>query len=934
MLERWLKPRTESPDPEIRKQAFAEVDPEHPAYKEAVRFDPDPSVRASLLARLGDLPLLALRVTEEGDEAALLAARERLAALLCGGSDAPAVEVRLACLENTRDPQLLERTVRTSDDARVRDAALSKMLAVQEDCRALLVAVASGDGDVDLRRRAVDMLADVDALDEVAVNVRKSDKDLHRRARDKIRAIRDNQEKAHTREQLSADVAELAARPLEAQSDPLHRRQARLQHLREAWSRVAQDESASDQPVEHALAAIEAQIATARETVNARRTLLDAIGRDSAAADAADAEPRWREEWSQLIDHRVGDHAEFEKAVSAYQARRRDTARLHNARADATTLLGEWEGTDWSATAVDDRRRRHLEEHWRKIALPEGADTELERRYAALTDRLRDAQVRQQAASAAAGDETAALIDELAKHLEAGRSAEATSAHDKINHRLSHSVGLPPAVAARARKRMAKLEPQLRKLKEWRHWGANQAREQLCGEAQALAATAADEKASKLASKVKALRESWRKIDKGVGAASADLWKRFDTACEAAYAPAKEAFDKQSEERRENAAGKRAVCERIETYVKDTDWSDPDWQAATGLLDDCRREWRSIGGVNHRQFLKLRDRYRRAVAALDEKLADEREREVRRRALLIAALKKSTEREPLEAQIEAAKKTQREWRPTVRTKRKEEQVLWESLREVCDAIFAQRDERHATRRQEESSGRKARETLCDEIAALLDGDSHDEQAVNQAAGRYDELRREWRAGGPVAPRQRAALDRRYRQACRDFEARRDRLGKREHGRHTLALLECALLVDEISQRHSLGGDADDSDLRAAWEALPATRGALSKKLAGAFAAAGGQTAASEENLAAKRALCLRLELQADVPTPPEYQAERMALKIALLRDALSGGAAGDDEASLLTAIAQWSDSAPVPADDWRALRDRFERAARALTDAT
>ena len=28
MLERWIKPRIENPDPEIRKQAFAEVDPQ------------------------------------------------------------------------------------------------------------------------------------------------------------------------------------------------------------------------------------------------------------------------------------------------------------------------------------------------------------------------------------------------------------------------------------------------------------------------------------------------------------------------------------------------------------------------------------------------------------------------------------------------------------------------------------------------------------------------------------------------------------------------------------------------------------------------------------------------------------------------------------------------------------------------------------------
>ena len=89
------------------------------------------------------------------------------------------------------------------------------------------------------------------------------------------------------------------------------------------------------------------------------------------------------------------------------------------------------------------------------------------------------------------------------------------------------------------------------------HCGTTQAREQLIEQVTLLQGAVLPPE--ELAREIQQAREQWHTWDKSGDHAGKELWKTFDQACEEAYRPCIEYFEKLKKRRSENLARRRAI---------------------------------------------------------------------------------------------------------------------------------------------------------------------------------------------------------------------------------------------------------------------------------------------------------------------------------------------------------------------------------------
>lgn len=184
----FSKPQWQHKDPEVRKQALAELSTEEleAALPELARTDPAPEVRLEAVERLRSLEALRSIHREDGDAAVRNGASKRLRDLLTGNAeDSPSLRERLKALNDLDDTALSEYLARYAPDQEVRDAALQH---VQR--QRVLGEIACHDESLELRLKALERINQESVLDRVVRETRKKDKHASRKAQQMLDEIR------------------------------------------------------------------------------------------------------------------------------------------------------------------------------------------------------------------------------------------------------------------------------------------------------------------------------------------------------------------------------------------------------------------------------------------------------------------------------------------------------------------------------------------------------------------------------------------------------------------------------------------------------------------------------------------------------------------------------------------------------------------------
>ncbi len=393
-------------------------------------------------------------------------------------------------------------------------------------------------------------------------------------------------------------------------------------------------------------------------------------------------------------------------------------------------------------------------------------------------------------------------IEKLEKAVADGNLTTALPLDQSTAERLRQLSGLSDQRREAAVERLTALGPEIKKLKQWRHWGTTQARETIIAEVEALVGS--KQSPPKIAREVQQARATWKSWDKTGDTSPKSLWSKFDDACTRAYEPCKAHFDRLAQERKQNFAKRISICEQLEAVEADSDWKTPAWRDLDKQVRDLVNGWRRAGPVDRGKRKKIEARYDAVFKKLDARFERERARNVKQRNALteeVLALKQSDD---VHAAIARVKEVQRQWRPSVLSDRRLERKMWQQFKSACDDIFAVRDSERKTQSVEQDRNRDFRRSLLQKLQTEIESDDVTALSLHK---RLDRLKQHWAEAGQVSPKQRTGLDKQFRGLVKKLDTRAKHIeSKREQQLDTLiasldALLEpCeqALLTDPAS----------------------------------------------------------------------------------------------------------------------------------------
>jgi len=957
VLDRFLKPKWQHPNPQVRKRALLELaDDAADALSYVAEHDDNAELRQLAVRRIGDLELLVRASVNDSDAEVRAAANERFRQLLAGlREDSPALSMRLERVSADMDAELLEFLAVHGKEAALRQAAIAH---VQR--QSVLGDAALGDADADNRLRALERIEQRSTLERVTRDSRKHDKQLHRLAQEKLEALVAELERPQrVREQAQTIFASVRTLGRSGRWD--HDRE-RLGELEQQWSDIAAEVDAeSAQRYRDArdafLRAHDEHVATERRLAPLRAVQqalfaelqeLEATGNDPTPGASMDklAETltsigeRWREldqlpqPEQEQVDARFADkHGALIQQLALLRQQGRARQALHDICAQAEHLQAQ-------DKPLRDEQLQKLEQRWRERPHADEASAELEslhRRYESIHSRLRERLLQEQTEREELGQILPAKLNELEAALKSGESRHAVPLHGEISAKLDRLQLLEPRShrVHKLQNHLQRLRPQVRELQGWRRWGTNQAREHLCEQVEQLVGSEEDPNA--LAKRIHALQEEWKNLDRSGGPATRPLWERFQESCHRAYAPCTQYFEQQAQQRHDNQARKEALCQELESFLASTDWDDVDWKAVVGRVRKAQHAWHELGPVDRKRRRALDRRFKAVMDGFEQHLAPERERNLHERRALIGQISALQDMANTAAAIEQCKLLRQQWHTTVPARRKDEKKIWDEFQAACDAIFGRRRTESEERQKAQRDNLTHKQRICDEIESLCQVNS---EHVEAAQRQVHKLQGEWQAIGHVPKAAAAGMDKRYRAALKGFRDHQSKLRHHAENQALERLRAKARLCEEVERLAEQGQHAGPAlaELIKRWQDLEAlANGDAERGLQSRFTTAHAQIESGqaltarelERNQGALEQMCLQMELLAGVDSPAEFKEARMRYQVERLTQALQQGRTNaEDEARDL--VSQWWLIGPAPASLRESLNNRFEQAAQAF----
>ena len=528
------------------------------------------------------------------------------------------------------------------------------------------------------------------------------------------------------------------------------------------------------------------------------------------------------------------------------------------------------------------------------------------------------------AAEALAIRQLGALIGKANGALRDGSTGQASGLRRAIEEKL-HAV---PAVPAHLTNQVQQLDAKLNEFKEWKEHAVAPKRAELIQEMEALIGSSEEPKA--LADRIKQLQDEWKTISKGVLSDSGADWQRFHQAAVTAYQPCREYFEAQAKLRQTNLDRRRDVLERLRAFETAQSGEHPDWRAVAAVLREARQEWRQHFPVDRAAGLAVQEEFDASLGRLQARLDAWYAQNVAEKKTLIQRAQALLAKEDGREAMDAVKRLQLLWKDVGTAPRDQEQQLWNEFREHCDAVYQKRQQAHAEYAASLEANKAQAVAICDEAekAAGLAGPE-----LLEGVGKIPQWRAAFEALGEMPGADQRALHDRLERALKLCQSNLQRQRARDKEQSFADLLEAARHIQAYGRAAAQAAPSADCDaLKQAADAFIAgvqlwpkgAAEALERAWARAQATTGLDSSAHETEL---RMLCIRSEILADLPTPPEDQALRRDFQMQrLVRRMGQHGEAGADE---LDAMAlEWVRVGPSSAGIYEPLLARFLRCRR------
>lgn len=1008
ILDKFIKQsKWQNASPEARKATLEDINDPSVLSEIVQQAEESSLVRRAAVKKIDNLELLDKLAKTDNDVEVRDQAAQRVKQVLCGKASLD-IATRLAWVKNTSDANVLEHVAKHAPEPEVRLAALSKV-----ERESVLGDVAIEDAKPEIRVAAVERLTQKSTLERVFKATRSQDKQVSRIAREKLDGITEQLERparlkteaeamCNRLEALlqlpdalrnwTADKAEfdrLAARwqSISAEIDTeFHPRFNQSQHTFHLAYTEYQQHQAEIQHREQEYAPIRA----------AKQQLCEHLESLLNSAPALDGEvvpatfpwndeklAEWRTQWEYLGQLHPTEESRwqdrFNRLINQAQQQFKAWQELNTLGRKSKDLLRHIKDLTNSGKLIKRNHLKEIEQRWEALrsdkvpAVWQPLEEQLKQQFAQL-----DAAMKKQLNDADQAVLTLqTLLKDLETSLEQGILHEAIPLEHKARELLKAAVAMSPVKQQALEKRLQKNALRIRELRDWELWSDDLEREKLCAQIEAIIPNAADDP-EETARIVREAQETWKKMDEhghphrfrrkkedSSESVEEDIYKRFIKACNEAYEPCRQYFEKKAKERAANLLKKEQLCEKMEQFAQNTAWEIADWKKVYHFVRDADKEWHRIGTTDRKTRKKLKERYDAAMHSLETHLDEERKRNILQRKALIRVVQAVSRGEKLtldqamtqlrgestevveltgsvdknfdlDKAIEQVKELQEKWYVSVPGERKEERELWKKFRETCDKVFQMREDARKQKEQEVQHRLEAKEAVCVEFETFLK--TADDEHVRHSTTFVRELRIKWDNIINLPKKPVEALEKRFRTASKRLEDRRHQLLLGEQRKQLDLLKQKAALCAEVER--AIGEDVLNVVARVTenWSHLPTLlETALETKIQQRFQLAcqqAGNISFKPTVLKEREELCIRFEILAGIDSPPEAREARMAYQVKRLSEAMKGGLVDAEPVDKSTELQQleqaWYLAGAVPAEAALKLEARFQQGLQAI----
>ena len=245
---------------------------------------------------------------------------------------------------------------------------------------------------------------------------------------------------------------------------------------------------------------------------------------------------------------------------------------------------------------------------------------------------------------------------------------------------------LPQTQQGQLDRSFVSVKGQIENLKDWQDYIAAPRKPALLNEVEALIIQPLEINAQSAA--IKSLRYQWNSLGKADTETDDALNKAFESSIEKAFAPCREFYDEQQQQREQNMTAKQQVLVEIKALGE----ANSGVTDLTKALRNVQQKWKNIGEVDFKLRNALYDNYQQLLNPIRDKVSAFYQNNAAQKQALLAKAETLLELDSVNDAIEQAKKLQQTWKTIEHAGKKAEAQLWPAFRKVNDSLFAKKSE--------------------------------------------------------------------------------------------------------------------------------------------------------------------------------------------------------------------------------------------------
>lgn len=454
-------------------------------------------------------------------------------------------------------------------------------------------------------------------------------------------------------------------------------------------------------------------------------------------------------------------------------------------------------------------------------------------------------------------------------------------------------------------------------LLSWAKWSGNASRDELVSTAESLASLKLSPK--EIVETVSALREQWKQTEASSGAASKELWTRFDAACNAAYAPAAQFFSEQSEQRQLNLAQAEAKLLEWRTQPQllglhsdaqaeaaGESRDQIDWKHVLNCIQQMQLSWRTIGHLDRKDKARLDKEFDAVLAQLRQPLEQRQKQEVVARESLIVSASQLDGTQ--KSSIDQLRQLQQRWQmqaAQVPLPRKEDQALWERFRAACDGVFEKKRASAENADKQRQENLRAKKEICTGLQQSLQTQLENVHSVSQIMQAIDHAKTAWRQLGQVPREHEQKIEQEFSDLLDELQQQAGQLQAKTQEEKTQQILKkihACLQMELVLQGASPQAAVTLDSFKQEWSVSALPDSAISKTLQQRFESV---CRASEQASQATNTLTnnpktdaeaakfedavLHLEILLGIDSPASLSRQRLQKQVDVLQSSLKSG---------------------------------------------